>query len=349
MANGLDVRISAPTPVLSGDVDVTVTVTVTNTQRYAQRVPKAQLPQGLDLGQFRITRDGQPVAYTGPLVKRGAPTDADYVRLGAGETLRYEVELTGLYDLSRNGQYAIEYTGMQRQHAQPNAAAATGMTTAAAAPIATAAQTPATPLYLWLQGRSEHKAESSTTLSTQATLQPQATIMAASITYTGNCSSSQRTALASAVAGATTYAQNALSYLGRAPASTARYKTWFGNVTTTNWNTVKSHFSKITDALKYKPLTLDCSCRQNYYAYVYADQPYKIYVCPAFFSAPATGTDSKAGTLVHELSHFTVLGGTDDWAYGQSAAKSLAISNPSRAIDNADSHEYFAENNPALQ
>ena len=64
-------------------------------------------------------------------------------------------------------------------------------------------------------------------------------------------------------------------------------------------------------------------------------------------SAPTTGTDSKAGTLVHEMSHFNVVASTDDWAYGQSAAKSLAISNPTKALDNADTHEYFAENNPA--
>jgi len=39
---------------------------------------------------------------------------------------------------------------------------------------------------------------------------------------------------------------------------------------------------------------------------------------------------------------------SDDWAYGQSACKSLAKSNASTAVDNADSHECFAENNPAL-
>jgi peptidyl-Lys metalloendopeptidase len=61
-----------------------------------------------------------------------------------------------------------------------------------------------------------------------------------------------------------------------------------------------------------------------------------------------TGTDSKAGTLVHEMSHFNVVAGTDDHAYGQSAAKSLALSNPDLALNNADSHEYFAENTPAL-
>jgi peptidyl-Lys metalloendopeptidase len=46
------------------------------------------------------------------------------------------------------------------------------------------------------------------------------------------------------------------------------------------------------------------------------------------------------------MSHFTVVAGTDDWAYGQTAAKALAISDPAKALDNADSHEYFAENNP---
>jgi peptidyl-Lys metalloendopeptidase len=59
-----------------------------------------------------------------------------------------------------------------------------------------------------------------------------------------------------------------------------------------------------------------------------------------------TGTDSKGGTLVHEMSHFTVVAGTDDLAYGQQAAAQLAISDPNKAINNADSHEYFGENTP---
>jgi peptidyl-Lys metalloendopeptidase len=71
-------------------------------------------------------------------------------------------------------------------------------------------------------------------------------------------------------------------------------------------------------------------------------------VCNAFWNAPMTGTDSKGGTLVHEMSHFTVVADTDDHAYGQSACKNLAISSPTRALDNADSHEYFAENTPSL-
>jgi peptidyl-Lys metalloendopeptidase len=69
-------------------------------------------------------------------------------------------------------------------------------------------------------------------------------------------------------------------------------------------------------------------------------------MCNAFWSAPTTGTDSKGGTIVHEVSHFNIVAGTDDVVYGQSGAKSLAISDPAQAIQNADSHEYFAENTP---
>ncbi|KZV67402.1 zincin, partial [Peniophora sp. CONT] len=83
--------------------------------------------------------------------------------------------------------------------------------------------------------------------------------------------------------------------------------------------------------------TYDCTCDESgTYAYVYADEPGYVYLCPVFWDAPATGTDSQAGTIVHEQSHFTVNGGTSDHVYGQSAAKSLASSNPSQAIDNAE-------------
>jgi peptidyl-Lys metalloendopeptidase len=83
-------------------------------------------------------------------------------------------------------------------------------------------------------------------------------------------------------------------------------------------------------------------------AYVYPSQPYKIYVCKVFWSAPVSGTDSKGGTLIHEMSHFDAVAATDDVVYGQSACRSLADSDPDDAVRNADSHEYFAENTPFL-
>ena len=73
-----------------------------------------------------------------------------------------------------------------------------------------------------------------------------------------------------------------------------------------------------------------------------------IYLCGAFWNAPQIGTDTMAGTLIQMSSKFTANGGAVDYVYGQTDAMNLAISNAPHAIFNADNHEYFAENNPAL-
>jgi peptidyl-Lys metalloendopeptidase len=85
------------------------------------------------------------------------------------------------------------------------------------------------------------------------------------------------------------------------------------------------------------------------YASANPNQPYKINLCNVFWTAPLAGTDSQGGTLIHEMSHFNVCAGTNDNAYRQTACQSLATTNPTKALDNADNHEYFAENNPVLQ
>jgi peptidyl-Lys metalloendopeptidase len=170
--------------------------------------------------------------------------------------------------------------------------------------------------------------------------------MAASNSFV-SCSNTRQTQLATARNSAVTYATNAKSYLDAGTHGT-RYTWWFGTYTSSRYATVRTHFTNLKSALSSQPYTFDCSCTDSgTYAYVYPTQPYRVYLCGAFWSAPNTGTDSRAGTLVHESSHFNVVAGTDDWAYGQTAAHNLANSNPNHAIDNADSHEYFAENNPA--
>ena len=73
--DALQVRLLAPEPVLKGDVDVTVNVAVTNTTREAVTLMRWELPTPKpEAALFRITRDGEAVAYTGPLVKRAPAT-----------------------------------------------------------------------------------------------------------------------------------------------------------------------------------------------------------------------------------------------------------------------------------
>jgi len=150
------------------------------------------------------------------------------------------------------------------------------------------------------------------------------------------------------VVSARSYTENAKGYLNAGTVG-PRYTTWFGAYTSSRYNTVQSHFVSIDSAMDQNAgqIKINCGCNQSYYAYVYPTRPYEIFVCRAFWTAPLTGTDSKAGTLIHEMSHFNVVAGTDDNVYGQAGAKSLAISDPAAAVDNADSHEYFAENTPS--
>ena len=162
------------------------------------------------------------------------------------------------------------------------------------------------------------------------------------------CTTTQQNTLVTARDQAKTYASGADLYLSLNPAGTERYVEWFGTFATTRYNTVSNHFIALHDAWDNATVTFNCGCKQNYYAYVYPNQPYQIFLCRVFWTAPMAGTDSKGGTLIHEMSHFTKVASTDDYVYGQAGARNLAITNPDNAINNADNHEYFAENKPAL-
>ena len=77
------------------------------------------------------------------------------------------------------------------------------------------------------------------------------------------------------------------------------------------------------------------------YAYVYNADARTILYCDAFLNAHRLGKDSKAGIVVHEVSHLDV--GTADIDYGNDNAQRLAIDHPDEAATNADNYEYMAE------
>jgi peptidyl-Lys metalloendopeptidase len=316
------VSLSVSKATLSAREDVSVTVTFTNISSQSVRLLKFYIPDGrLKEGLFEVSRNGEPVEYIGPHIKRAAPTAQDYVTLAPGESLSGSAPVSGMYDLSETGNYTVRYAARSLdQHS---------------AVITKAAQLDSNLVNLWIEGRASE-------------LESQGTVSAQGLSYSGACTTSEQSSISSALTSARTYANNASTYLNGISSGTTRYTTWFGAYSSTNLTTARNHFTSIKNALANAAIVVDCSCSDSYYAYVYPASPYKIYVCNAFWSAPTTGTDSKAGTLVHEMSHFNVVAATDDWAYGQSAAKSLASSNPTKALDNADSHEYFAENTPSL-
>ncbi|CAE6405943.1 unnamed protein product [Rhizoctonia solani] len=157
------------------------------------------------------------------------------------------------------------------------------------------------------------------------------------------CNDSQKKDITQAITDAEAYITEVQLYLGTQNAESDRYSTWFGGANASRFDTVRKHFSKIQG--ESWDTLYDCDCNMvNVYAYVYPDRHGKIHLCPAFWDAPATGTDSKAGTLIHEQTHFTKNGGTRDYRYGQTSCRVLAKSYPDKAVQNADNHEFFAEN-----
>ncbi|WP_394850676.1 M35 family metallo-endopeptidase [Pendulispora brunnea] len=304
---------------VGGKEGVNVKVTLTNESAETVRLLKWEtIADGLKEPLFVLTHDGQPVKYQGAHYKRAEPTESDYLTLGPGEALTGSVDLAQYYDMSASGNYDVQF---RRDDIVSN--------------------------HVTLQAESHISPQSARAALRGAELSTQAVDLAAGTKFV-SCSSSRQSGINTAYSSAQTYATNASNYVNDHTSATLRYTTWFGSYTSARHSTVQSHFSKIKNAYSSQTFTFDCTCTDsNTYAYVYPDQSYYIYLCGAFWSAPNTGTDSRAGTIIHESSHFTVLGGTDDYVYGQSGAKNLAKSNPGQAVMNADSHEYFAENNPA--
>lgn len=323
---GIVVDVTPVRQSLTRSDDVVVTVTLRNTSGTTLYVPTWQTPfAGVQAPLFDVTRDGLPVTYLGIQAKRPAPAPADFVAIKPGAARSVRVELSALYRMDITGAYSVRYRAGRLQVAsRPDALRPHGR--AETSPQAAA---------VWIDGR----------LPRGVPEPPPAVLPAGSGLAYSHCSNAQQDGIAGAVQAGLAMAQDADAYL-QGQALAVRYTGWFGPVDNARATTVARHVAAIRDAFATRPITVDCACSQRWYAYVYPNEPYTIHVCKAFWTAPLTGTDSKGGTLVHEMSHFTVVAGTDDWVYGQAAAAALAGSDPDRAIDNADSHEYFSENNP---
>jgi peptidyl-Lys metalloendopeptidase len=115
-----------------------------------------------------------------------------------------------------------------------------------------------------------------------------------------------------------------------------RYTLWFGAHDASRIGTVQNYFELISSH-DFSSFTYDCNCADNdsfSYVRLYIFQLQDCYSVTdrsldqsptnsersgsagLFWSAPNTGTDSKAGTLVHEASHWSIDGAIPDYVYG---------------------------------
>ncbi len=90
-----------------------VRFTVENKGSAAVRVLDWHTPlEGLLSGQaIEVSRDGKPIEYQGPQMKRGDPGVDDYVAVGAGKSVSKEIDVALAFDLTKPGTYRVRFAG----------------------------------------------------------------------------------------------------------------------------------------------------------------------------------------------------------------------------------------------
>ncbi|MBU8894010.1 peptidase M35 [Corallococcus sp. M34] len=316
VAGEVAVALSVPHAALASRESAWVTVTLTNVSGSPVRVLKRHtVAGGLREDLLSVTVDGVSVPYQGRRYHWAPPRETDFLRLEPGEQVSHVVDIGAVYDLSRTGHYRLRYQAPAVERANVAALRSDDLE------VDIAGRPFVAP---WREAPGTVSAQALTTSHCVEPTHPAATLNAA-------------------FSAARAMAADGLQYFNLfIPPS--RYTNWFGTTTSARVATVKRHFQSISGAFETQSVVIDCSCTDaDSYSYVYPSDPFRIFVCGLFWAAPTYGTDSKGGLLVHEMSHFTAVAGTDEWATGQTACRALATSNPTKAIDNADSHEYFAE------
>ncbi len=141
-------------------------------------------------------------------------------------------------------------------------------------------------------------------------------------------------------------------------AQNGAYRTWFGR-----WDAVRAKFvrntvSALKNHIRTSKITYVCEvrgvgrCDGSTYAFVYPNDSSRIYLCDPYFDLPALSdatflevfnSGTRAGTIIHEMSHYENVGSTNDDCYNRDVCSDFARSSPNRAAHNADSYQYFAE------
>jgi len=107
-APALRCALEAPAQAVAGG-PVMLRFTVTNTGPGALQLLRWNTP--FEGGWFAplvaVTRDGQPLSWQGPVLKRGDPAADDYFRLEPGAARTAELDLALPVDLSRPGRYRV--------------------------------------------------------------------------------------------------------------------------------------------------------------------------------------------------------------------------------------------------
>lgn len=163
------------------------------------------------------------------------------------------------------------------------------------------------------------------------------------------CSADDTRAATKAMADAKAALNKAIdTFKSPSAADVPRQSRWFGALSSASAKQVQGAYESAltlaTFTQFYCPRVndLDFAWEAGDLAAVHPAAPGAIFLTPAFFKKPVTGSDSQAGTFVHELTHLVGIGLHPEW-YGVAKAKNLAASDPVKARNNSDNYQYYVE------
>jgi len=147
--------------------------------------------------------------------------------------------------------------------------------------------------------------------------------------------------------------RDASANIDRDPEEAARFRLWFDvGGDEARKVRVQQIFRNMYAAVKDENIRIRFDETEDAYAYVKPGdpKPLTIYICNDFFGGTGgdlkqrflNSTDATVVTMLHECTHITWIGGTDDHVYGKIPCRALAFSNPQQAVDNADNYAFYS-------
>lgn len=324
---------------LNADGSVMVTFELTNIGPDDVYVLKRDTPlEGLKSDCLDVRVNCEKVLYDGYLLKRSEPNMEDFVLVKAGQTVSETFDISLAYDVSTPGTYDIRFdetklvviSAETRKLSMREAKAAATTTDVENLPGVLSHDSNTVRQTIGAAMRTEAKKKRTGTESSATGLK-KPVIKGANATQKTEIEAAHKTGYDYTFAAIGNVEDN------------DTYKLWFGEHTSARATIVKDNYAKIRLRMETVEFTYDLTgseCTDDTYAYTTIGGS-TIWLCAQFWAADATGFDSKAGTVVHEHSHASAR--TEDLVYRQDPCKELARTNPVKAIRNADTHEYFAE------
>ncbi len=211
-AGDISVEIYSDTNQLAADEAVILAVSLTNHGRKAARVLKWYTAvDGIDEDLFKVSRDGQSLAYLGAHFKRPAPEAGDYLVLKPGQTVTHLAELSDVYDFAQTGEYSVQFNVESLTLFDPAAAHRQNMRDARVERMQS------NELSIWVQGRQTNWAIGDPTERKRSGKgkppPPPPPPPGGRVSFSGGCTTSQQDTILTAVSSAEGISNNADNYL----------------------------------------------------------------------------------------------------------------------------------------